>query len=502
MSSKQDVELMLKWKKDPVAFISFMWGLIPQQLKQEHKHIKDICPLKDFTVDMFEPFIKDKHITWQQWLVCEAIKRTLNGQGQKRISIESGHGTGKSAIMSMIILWYLFCFYNCQVGCTAPTASQMHDVLWKECAKWIKKMPKPVANVFDWTSNYIRIKDEPETWFARAKTAKKESPEALAGIHGKYVLFAVDEASGVAEEVFKTAEGALTNKNILVILVSNHTRNYGTFHESHTRDSHNYQTLSFNSMESPIVDNDFIDRMSEKYGQDSDEFRIRVLGKSPREETIDDGGYVPLVSNSEITEVEQSNFIGRRRLSIDVSGEGQDKTIWVLRDRFKAQIVGREQISNPKSVAQKTLTLMEHFEVEAFDVYVDNFGVGSKTVHELASLGHIVNAIDVSDKPEEDLYLNIRAEAYFALRKWLKEGGELVYDEAWKQLERIRYRRTGEKNSRIQIMPKKEMKKQGFNSPDEADALMLSFIGGEIEDIEELEEEINDESPMFAQIGV
>ena len=41
-------------------------------------------------------------------------------------------------------------------------------------------MPEPVRDMFDWQADYLRVKDSPETWFARARTGKKENTEALA----------------------------------------------------------------------------------------------------------------------------------------------------------------------------------------------------------------------------------------------------------------------------------------------------------------------------------
>ena len=108
----------------------------------------------------------------------------------------------------------------------------MYDVLWKELVKWLKLMPEQIQGLYEWSNTYIRVKERPETWFARAKTARKEAPEALAGVHGDYVMFVIDEASGVPEEIFNTAEGALTSSDILVIMISNPTRLIGYFYEA------------------------------------------------------------------------------------------------------------------------------------------------------------------------------------------------------------------------------------------------------------------------------
>ena len=54
--------------------------------------------------------------------------------------------------------------------------------------------------------------------------------------------------------------------NILVVMVSNYTRLIGYFHDSHTVDRPNWQTLHFNSEESPMVDHSYVERIESRHG--------------------------------------------------------------------------------------------------------------------------------------------------------------------------------------------------------------------------------------------
>lgn len=452
--TKADVEIYTRFRKDPLYFIEKMWGLYPQEKGQE--------------------FIKGKHITWQQVKIIKSVQSSLQG-GKRRISVASGHGIGKTACLSWLIIWYLFTSKNAQIPCTAPTSEQMHDVLWKELSLWLKRLPKEIEELFDWTTGYLRVKEAPTTWFARAKTARKEAPEALAGVHGDYVMFVIDEASGVPEEIFNTAEGALTGENVIVLMISNPTRLNGYFYDSHHKDKHNWATFQFNSEESPIVDNEFVNRIIEKHGIDSDEYRIRVQGLFPQEDAIDDKGFVPLLLEKDLNFCSIADFVGIPRMGIDPAGEGRDSTIWVVRDNFKAQIVAKEKISDSKTIAQKTLTLLDYYNIDQSNVWVDNFGIGANVAMEILVGGKRINPINVGERPEDtETYLNLRAEMYWKLRKWLIAGGQLVGDlEKWEQLLTIRYKRN--LAGKLQIMSKDEMRREGIKSPDIADALMLTF---------------------------
>jgi len=46
----------------------------------------------------------------------------------------------------------------------------MYDVLWKETAKWINRMPEVVKNLYEYQQSYIRMVENPKEWFARAAT--------------------------------------------------------------------------------------------------------------------------------------------------------------------------------------------------------------------------------------------------------------------------------------------------------------------------------------------
>ena len=452
--SEEDIKLYRSLQKSPILFIEKCFGIVPERDN--------------------EKFVKGKHLSWQQHDILLAVEAALRDEAPRRISVASGHGIGKSSVLSWLLLWYLFCYKDAQVGCTAPTTDQMYDVLWKEVSKWIYLMPKFVQEKYEWSTTHVRIKERPETWFARAKTARKEAPEAFAGLHGDFVMLMADEASGVEDIIYRTAEGSLTDKNTLVILTSNPTRLIGYFYDTHHKDKENWQTFSFSSKDSPLVDTEYNERIVKQHGVDSDEFRIRVLGQFPKEDAVDDKGFVPLLTKEDLHFVADTQQLRTPRLGVDPSGEGSDITAFVARDQFRAKIMASEKVSNPKSITQKTISLADLLQVSDEHITIDNFGNGANVSQECAFANIRVNAVNVGDRADDpDRFVNKRAEAYFRMRDWLRSGGELAQDERWQELLMIRYKRN--MSGKIQIMSKEEMRKAGFHSPDFADALMLTF---------------------------
>lgn len=493
--SKMELLTLRRMIQNPEYFIERIWGLKHQPVKPEFDSLVtqyiengEYDEIRPFH---FMPFEKGNHITWQQWLIVSAIRRGLEKKAPMRISTSSGHGIGKSSILAMLVLWYLSCYPHAQIPCTAPTSDQMHDILWKELSIWLKKMPDYYKSRIEWTTGYLRMLESPETWFARAKTARKENPEALAGVHGDYVFMAIDEASGIDNAIFNTAEGAMTGENVLVLMISNPTRTMGYFYDSHHSDKPNWQTLQFSSEDSPIVDPAYVQRIIDKHGQDSDEYKIRVLGRFPNEDSIDDSGYTPLLIESDLKYTPINIFIGTPMMGIDPAGEGVDKTTWVVRDNFKSRVVAEERISNEKSIAQKTVTLMELFNIDMANVTIDNFGVGANVAKELALIPGMrinVKSLNVGEPADDkDRFINKRAEAYDRMKHWIRQGGELVPHDSWDELLQLRQRR--ELSGKLKIMGKAEMRKKGFKSPNTADALMLTFTNQQLSEKVKREQE-------------
>lgn len=414
-----------------------------------------------------------------------------------RISIVSGHGIGKSALLAMLILWFLYVHPHAQIACTSPSKEQMYDVLWKEIKKWIDKMPPGMADFYLWETSHVRMKEAPATWFARAKTSSKENTEALAGVHADWVFMAVDEASGVEEPIFETMEGALTSGNILVFLISNGTRNTGYFYDTHHRDAARWQNYSFDAEQSPRVSPQSVEDWREKYGEESLQYFVRVKGKFPGEGVMDDKGYVQLFDEKRLRFVpydKDHKFVGRVIGALDPAGEGQDTADWCARDRQITRIVHTEVSSNEKTLAAQSITLCDFFHIDPIDFIIDAFGVGHKVSQEIALMTSqekrpwrvtpLNTGEQCDDEYDKELYVNKRAEGYYKMMLWSVQGGafmECSTPEATNVFKRellsIRFKRT--LSGKIQIMDKVQMKKLGLNggqSPNKADAASMTFL--------------------------
>ena len=429
-------ELILTWRSDPARYVTDVFGVTP------------------------EP--------WQ----AEALRLLAE---QDRVSIRSGHGVGKSALDAWAIFWFLSCYYPAKIPCTAPTAHQLEDVLWAELAKWHRKMPAPLQGQFEVKSDRVVLTAAPNESFAVARTARKENPEALQGFHADHLMFVIDEASGVEEIIFEVAEGALSTPGAKVLMTANPTRTSGYFYDSHHRMRRHWATMRVSCEESSRVSREYIEQMAEKYGRDSNIYRVRVLGEFP---TSDDDVVIPLELCTAAVgrDVEPS---GEKIIwGVDVARFGDDRTTLAKR-------CGNRQLEPVKAWQGKDLMqtvgliVLEYEQAgkeKPDEIVVDSIGIGAGVVDRLKEMGLPVRGVNVAEAPAvRDRYLRLRDELWFRGREWLA-GRDVKLcddDELIGELTTVKYSITS--SGKLKVESKDEMKKRGLRSPDKADAWLLTF---------------------------
>lgn len=168
-------------------------------------------------------------------------------------AVKSGHGIGKSAALAWLVLWFLWTRTDAKVPCTAPSGHQLEDILWSEIDLWRQKMPKQMADCTEVIQSRVTISGMGREHYAVARTARKEKPEALQGFHSRNLLFVIDEAAGVPDEVFALMRGALTTHQARVVMAGNPTLVSGYFYEAFHRNAHLWNRFTFSGEDSPLV---------------------------------------------------------------------------------------------------------------------------------------------------------------------------------------------------------------------------------------------------------
>lgn len=398
------------------------------------------------------------------------------------VSIQSGKGTGKDAWVSWMLAWFLTHFPFCKIPCTSLSATQLDVVLWSEVTKWI---PSSLIGPYITIQKGKMFWNQPSPefppdavgnrWFAYTKTANAKStdlePEGVAGAHEDYMLVVADEASGVPDAILSSLEGTCTQFGNLMVLIFNPTRSKGYAIDSQEKYAHRWVTLRWNAEESEIANPLVRERLLEDFGRDSNPYRIKVLGLPPIADatTLIPWDWIEEAVDRELIVDERDPLIK----GVDC-GAGGDHSVIVTRKG--CQVYPIKRLTTPDS------TVLTNWVANDIDgdrpdrVYVDTIGIGWAVEGNLREQkGSIVEAADVRRTADHaDKYLNKRAEMYDRLREAFQRGTiSIPNDEALKdQLGAIQADYSG---SQMKIIEKKKLKKTIGHSPDEADALAMTF---------------------------
>jgi hypothetical protein len=399
------------------------------------------------------------------------------GRGERRISIRSCHGPGKTAVTAWVILYQLLFRFPQKTVATAPTRGQLFDALFAEVMTWFSKLPPVLQGLYHTKSDRIELLAAPEESFFSARTARREAPEALQGIHSDHVLLVVDEGSGVEEPIYEAAVGSMSGHNATTLLASNPTKTSGFFFDTHHKLKDMWYTVHVSAADSPRVTNDFCTDVARRYGEDSNAYRVRVLGEFPK---ADDDTIIPfeLVESAAYREIvvpdEQVVVWG-----LDVARFGDD--VSALCQRSKMSVDWVEDYKNLDLMALVGRVKHKYDEIlpsrRPTEILVDVIGLGAGVVDRLRELDLPARGINVAESASmSEAYMNLRAELWFKAREWLEERSCTFADDMAvlkRELVIPRYEFTS--GGKIKAEGKPDMKKRGFKSPNHADAFVLTF---------------------------
>ena len=229
-------------------------------------------------------------------------------------------------------------------------------------------------------------------------------------------------------------------------------------------------------MDSPLVSDDFVDEMRLRYGEESNAFRIRVLGEFPLadDDTIIPFHLVEAATQRDVMHDEDATTIW----GLDVARFGSDKTVLAKRQgNVITEVKGWQGLDLMQTVGRVKAEydgLPSHLRPR--EIMVDVIGMGGGVVDRLRELGLPVRGINVAESPSMgDTYTNLRAELWFRMRGWLEQRGSKLpkNEQLIAELTSIRY--SFASSGKMKAESKDEMRKRGLASPDFADAVCLTL---------------------------
>lgn len=389
--------------------------------------------------------------------------------------------THNSACISMIIDWAMSTCEDCKVVVTATTDTQLRTKTWPEVGKW-----RRMSMTKDWfattaTAVASNDPDHSRDWRANAVPWSEHNTEAFAGLHnkGKRIVLIFDEASGIASKVWEVAEGALTDEGTEIIWIAfgNPTLNTGRFAECFTRFRHRWITKQIDARTVEGTNRQEQEKWAEDWGEDSDFFRVRVRGEFPRASDLQliPSDWVHTARNRAPFSTMHDGLV----MSIDIARGGADNNVIRFRRGMdarsipKMKIPGSETRDTTKFVT-KVCTLIDEHQPDA--VMVDSTGVGGPVADNIRRMrpGTLVLDVNFGSASPDPKFVNMRTYIWWQMREALR-AGMAVEDCPDLARELCAPEYTTNAKEQVALEKKDDIKKRLGFSPDDADALAISF---------------------------
>lgn len=431
--------------------------------------------------------------------LCRAQRRILEAIARgRRVIIRSGQKTGKSTSFVAAALWWAATRARGRVLLTAPTHRQVKKVLWKELRRIVydrKSLRPDGQRVVDVLGvEPALIPDTGMQWPDGREIVgfAADSPGATQGFSGPEMLIVIDEGSDVDDDIFAAHEGN-TAAGGRILAASNPIHNTGWFYEGFHSHREFWDCIHLSSEDTPnvkgdeppipgLADPDFIDLQKKKYGEDSANYQIRILGEFA-------GTATNTVVGLKLVEAACKRWTANLavvhseplELGVDVARFGDDESTIAPRRGPRIYPLITTQGADGNQVAGLIMKVVRELRQpgEKVTVKIDGTGGYGSSPIDILRKDHSseVTVVEVnasSKADDEEKYTNLRAQMHFGVAQFLSEGGELPANDKKLETDLLAPTYMFDARRRFQVEAKKDIKKRLKRSPDRGDAVALA----------------------------
>ncbi len=424
---------------------------------------------------------------WQceflEWLGAEIRARKFDGIHPVppiRGAASSGHGAGKGALTGMLTNFIMSTRRDAKGTITANTSTQLDDKTWAAILWWNKL--SITSHWFEANTQILYRKGWRESWRVTPLTCAPENSEAFAGQHSERStsFYINDEDSNVPEQIHEVQEGGLAKGEPMYFLFGNPTRRTGAFYDAvFGAKRHRWKSWVLDVRTVEGHNAALVKEYAEDYGEELDFFRVRVQGLPPN------------ASDAQFIDSERVAAAQKRQVAVlpdepliagcDLAWGGSDSNVIRFRRGRDARSIQPIRIPGKLTADPGVLTnrLADVLQADYAGqrvamLFLDSAGIAGPIASRLRELGHR-NVTEVNfgaDSP------NIKRRFYrdhmwAEMKDWLATGA--IDKHARLEIDLQTPGLRPDSKQRIWLESKEDIKKRGEKSPDDGDALALTF---------------------------
>ena len=416
---------------------------------------------------------------WQREVLC-GVRDGLPLNKAVRIAVASGHGVGKTALVSWLVLWAISTCKDCRGILTASNEAQLATRNRAELRKWYRLFRGHAF--FELTATALISADprHEQTWRIDLLPWNEHRPESFAGLHnqGKRIIVIMDEASVIPPIIWATIAPIMTDVNTEIVwaVFGNPLHSVGPFRECFGKFAQRWLRWHIDARDVGISDKQQIKEWAEDHDLESYFFMTRVRGLFPTAGALQfiPTGLVEAAMVREVQPLPNDPLV----LGVDVGRFGDDSSVIYPRRGMDARSILPIEVRGASTDRLEDLILQFCTQHRVDVIFIDGSGVGGGVVDHLGNRYNLpVEDIQFGSRAlnatNQIRYAQRRSEMWGNMRDGLKYLAIPNRPDLRDQLisPKYDYNLRGE----LQLEKKSDMKKRGLVSPDIADALALTF---------------------------
>lgn len=478
-SVKQEQDLLadvLAFADDPCGFVHYMypWGQKNTPLERETGPRKwqkeELCELREHVMNQKFYLDNDMPLSVYHKAIC------------------SGRGPGKSCLAAWLAHWHASTHLGASTIITANTETQVRTKTFAEIGKWVRmsmnehwfNIDAMKISVRDWLGDQMaeQLKLDRLYWNVIGQNWSSENPDAFAGTHNTHGLMVIyDEASGIPAPIWRVTSGFFTELTPyrFWLVLSNGRRNAGAFFDRFARKEHRkiWKTRNVNALDVEGIDHGVHLAMIEEHGEHSDVAKVEVYGMFPEmgEDQFISSFEVRGAQNRELPlDDEQEPLI----MGVDPAPRG--RTVIRFRRGRDARSIAPVVLRSRDNTGIAD-SVVQQIGLHHPDAVVVDAGQGTGVIDDLKRRRVQVFEVWMGSQARNSSneFLNLGSELWGEIRDWLPGGCIDDSPDLFRDLTVRTWRWAGREDSKKIMTPKDQLARDGIPSPDDADALCLTF---------------------------
>lgn len=397
-----------------------------------------------------------------------------------RVSVVGSNSSGKDFCSARSIIHHLSCHYPAKALVFGPSSRQVSEIVFRE-----------MRNAYDNAERHgNRLGGEmyrkaPKWHIDNQQFALGFATDKafnLTGFHSPNLLVVITEAHGMEQSHIDKIKTLHPKK---MVMTGNPFAQFGEFWESHHSKRDLWKTIRISAFDSPnvvegrvvipgLVTMEDIEAAKRDWGEDNPFYIASILGEFP--DSLTDS--VVALAYAVAATKRDTQPDGPKVAACDVSRFGSARTVLFERQGMFSRIVWWHQ-GKPTTETEGKLKLYLDENPDVVTLFVDDTGIGGGiTDHlkeDLKYQDRVVAFIAGAKAQNEDRFSNATSEAWWAMREAYMYGG-LRTPEDQRLIAQVvsrKYKILSDK--KIRLESKEDMHQKNLPSPDEADALAMTF---------------------------